>query len=43
MISEKRLKILDRITDTELKEVVLRIRNEKRAGYQENIWDVLIE
>lgn len=43
MISEKRLKILDRITDTELEEVVLRIRDEKRAGYQENIWDVLIE
>lgn len=42
-ISEKRLKILDKITDERLRETVLKIRQEKTAGYQENMWEMFLK
>ena len=41
-IGEKRMKILDRITDKNLIETVEAIRRFKTAGYQENIWSVYL-
>lgn len=38
-VSEQRLAMLDRIDDEELLGAVQIIRDEKRAGYQENIWE----
>ncbi|KIR02119.1 hypothetical protein P261_00933 [Lachnospiraceae bacterium TWA4] len=43
VISSRRLKMLEQITDTEFKEVVEEMRNCKRAGYQENIWERYME
>ncbi len=39
-ISPRRLKMLENITDPELTETAEEVRNEKKAGYQENIWAV---
>lgn len=39
-ISERRLKMLERITDTELKDTADAVRKSRMAGYQENIWEV---
>ena len=36
-ISERRMKMLERITDSGLLPVVERMREEKRAGYQEKL------
>lgn len=41
-IGEKRMKILDRITDKNLIETAEAIRRFKTAGYQENIWSVYL-
>ena len=41
-IGEKRMKILDRITDKYLIETAEAIRRFKTAGYQENIWSVYL-
>ncbi|MDY4970144.1 MAG: TIGR02679 domain-containing protein [Lachnospiraceae bacterium] len=42
-ISEKRLKMLDRITDEELLETAAAVRRSGLAGYQENIWGIYLE
>jgi uncharacterized protein (TIGR02679 family) len=42
-ISERRLKMLDNITDPELKKVSEEIKNKGMAGYQENIWQLLLD
>ncbi|MGE9965533.1 TIGR02679 domain-containing protein [Fusicatenibacter saccharivorans] len=42
-ISERRLKMLDRIEDTELVELADAIRKEGVAGYQESIWEVYLD
>ena len=41
-IGEKRMKILDRITDKNLIKTAEAIRRFKMAGYQENIWSVYL-
>ena len=41
-ISDKRLKILDRITDDNLIETAALIREKKHAGYQENICELFL-
>lgn len=41
-ISDKRLKILDRITDDDLIELAALIREKKHAGYQENICELFL-
>ena len=42
-ISVRRLKMLDRIEDTELVEIAEAIRKEGVAGYQESIWEVYLD
>ena len=42
-ISVRRLKMLDRIEDTELVELADAIRKEGVAGYQESIWEVYLD
>lgn len=42
-ISEKRLKMLDRITDEELLETAEAVRESRLAGYQENVWEIYLE
>ncbi|MGN0293520.1 MAG: TIGR02679 domain-containing protein [Lachnospiraceae bacterium] len=42
-ISEKRLKMLDRITDEELQETAEALRKRGLAGYQENVWEIYLE
>lgn len=42
-ISEKRLKMLDRITDVDLLETAEAIRRSRLAGYQENVWETYLE
>jgi hypothetical protein len=41
-ISERRLKMLDNITDPKLQKVSEAIKNKGMAGYQENIWQLLL-
>lgn len=38
IISQRRLKMLERVTDRELEETVAAIQTKKLAGYQEKIW-----
>lgn len=38
-ITEQRMHMLERITDTQLEETAAAVRKEKTAGYQENIWE----
>ena len=42
-ISVRRLKMLDRIEDTELVEIAEAIRKEGVAGYQESMWEVYLD
>ena len=42
-ISEKRLKILDKITDEALQKTVQAIKKSKMAGYQENVWEIYLQ
>ena len=42
-ISEKRLKILDKITDEALQETVQAIKRSRMAGYQENVWEIYLQ
>lgn len=42
-ISEKRLKILDKITDEALQKTVQAIKKSKTAGYQENVWEIYLQ
>jgi uncharacterized protein (TIGR02679 family) len=43
ILSEKRLKALERIQDEELTELAAALRKNGVAGYQENIWEVYLE
>lgn len=42
-ISEKRLKMLDRITDEELLKTAEAVRESRLAGYQETVWEIYLE
>lgn len=43
MITEKRLKRLDKITNIQLRELAQLLKTEQRAGYQEHLIDLMVE
>ena len=43
ILTEKRLKRLDKITNGQLRELTQLLKIEKRAGYQENLIDLMVE
>lgn len=43
MITEKRLKRLDKMTNVQLRELAQLLKTEKRAGYQEHLMDLMVE
>lgn len=42
-IPQKRLRMLERIQDPELKETADAVRESQMAGYQENVWEIYLE